>query len=192
MARLSANLYDSYVHVIRALSSEVLTTVRNLMRDITAATLQSYLLIKDALLSWFTASPLQQCFRILDMPPLGDRRPSALFAEMQSLLPRDANVLFNPCFCAGCQNACGDSCHPPLNYFLFPLAWYDKGHQHLGQTMCSLPNFQSSYTCLSSAHFHSYSFPPFFPHPHRPRRSPAPFPRSHPHPHRHGSHYPVG
>jgi hypothetical protein len=31
----------------------------------------------------------------LDMGPLGDRRPSALFAEMHSLLPHDANVLFN-------------------------------------------------------------------------------------------------
>jgi hypothetical protein len=29
------------------------------------------------------------------MGPLGDRRPSALFAEMHSLLPQDANVLFN-------------------------------------------------------------------------------------------------
>ncbi len=32
------------------------------------------------------------------MPPLGDRRPLALFAEMQSLLPRDANILFNAIF----------------------------------------------------------------------------------------------
>ncbi len=41
---------------------------------------------------------LQQCFCLLDLPPLGDRRPSALFAEMQSLLPRDANILFNALF----------------------------------------------------------------------------------------------
>jgi hypothetical protein len=98
LARLPANSYVCYVHVIRARSSEVLTAVRDLTRDITAATPQPYLLLKDALLSRFTASPLQQCFRILDMPPLGDRRPSALFAELQSLLPRDANVLFNAIF----------------------------------------------------------------------------------------------
>jgi hypothetical protein len=62
---------------------------------VTAATPEPYLLLKEALLTRFSASPLQRCFRILDMGPLGDRRPSALFAEMHSLLPQDANVLFN-------------------------------------------------------------------------------------------------
>jgi hypothetical protein len=86
------------MHVVRALPSEVLAAVRDLTRDVTAATPEPYLLIKDALLSRFTSSPLQMCFKLLDLPPLGDRRPSALFAEMQSLLPRDANVLFNAMF----------------------------------------------------------------------------------------------
>jgi hypothetical protein len=94
-ARLPAHSYICYVHVIRALPSEVLAAVRDLARVVTAATPDPYLLIKDALLTRFTASPLQRCFRILDMAPLGDRRPSALFAEMHSLLPQDANVLFN-------------------------------------------------------------------------------------------------
>jgi hypothetical protein len=95
LARLPANSYICYVHVIRALPSEVLAAVRDLMRVVTAATPGPYLLIKDALLTRFTASPLQRCFRILDMAPLGNRRPSVLFAEMHSLLPQDANVLFN-------------------------------------------------------------------------------------------------
>jgi hypothetical protein len=95
LARLPANSYICYVHVIRALPSEVLAAVRDLTWVVTAATPDPYLLIKDALLTRFTASPLQRCFRILDMAPLGDRRPSALFAEMHSLLPQDANVLFN-------------------------------------------------------------------------------------------------
>jgi hypothetical protein len=94
LARLPANSYICYVHVIRALPSEVLAAVRDLTRVVTAATPDPYLL-KDALLTRFTASPLQRCFRILDMGPLGDRRPSALFAEMHSLLPQDASVLFN-------------------------------------------------------------------------------------------------
>jgi hypothetical protein len=98
LAHLPANSYVCYVHVIRALSSEVLTAVRDLTRDITASTPEPYLLMKDPLLSRFTTSPLQQCFRLLDMPPLGDRYPSVLFAEMQSLLPRDANILFNAIF----------------------------------------------------------------------------------------------
>jgi hypothetical protein len=71
---------------------------RDLTRDITAATPEPYLLIKKALLSRFPTSPLQQCFKLLDLPPLGDRRPSELFAEMQALLPRDANILFNAMF----------------------------------------------------------------------------------------------
>jgi hypothetical protein len=95
LARLPANCYICYIHVIRALPSEVLAAVRDLTRGVTAATPEPYLLLKEALLTRFTASPLQRCFRILDMGPLGDRRPSVLFAEMHSLLPHDANVLFN-------------------------------------------------------------------------------------------------
>jgi hypothetical protein len=98
LARLPANSYVCYMHVVRALPSEVLTAVRDLTRDITAATPEPYLLIKDALLSRFTSSPIQMCFKLLDLPPLGDHRPSAVFAEMQSLLPRDANVFFNAMF----------------------------------------------------------------------------------------------
>jgi hypothetical protein len=94
LARLPANSYICYVHVIRALPSKVLAAVRDLTRVVTATTPDPYLLIKDALLARITASLLQRCFRILDMAPLGDRRPSALFAEMHSLLPQDANVLF--------------------------------------------------------------------------------------------------
>jgi hypothetical protein len=95
---MSANSYVCYMHVVRALPSEALTAIRDLTSDITTATPEPYLLLKEALLSRFTSSPLQMCFRLLDMSPLGDRRPSALFADMQSLLPRDANVLFNALF----------------------------------------------------------------------------------------------
>jgi hypothetical protein len=53
LARLPANSFVCYVHVIRALSSEFLTAVRDLTRDITATTPQPYLLLKDALLSHY-------------------------------------------------------------------------------------------------------------------------------------------
>jgi hypothetical protein len=95
LARIPANSYICYMHIVRALSSDALTAVRDLIRDVTAATPDPYTLIKEALLARFTPSPLQMCFRLLDMPPLGDRRPSALFSDMQALLPRDANILFN-------------------------------------------------------------------------------------------------
>jgi hypothetical protein len=40
LARLPANYYVCYMQVILALSSEVLTAVRDLTRDVTAATLE--------------------------------------------------------------------------------------------------------------------------------------------------------
>jgi hypothetical protein len=100
LARIPANSYVCYIHVIRALPSEILTAVSDLTRDITAATPDPYSLLKDALLARFTLAPLQQCFRLMDIRHLGDRRPSALFAEIQALLPRDANLLFNTLFLA--------------------------------------------------------------------------------------------
>jgi hypothetical protein len=78
--------------------SQTLTAVRDLTIDITAVTPEPYLLLKEALLSRLTVSPLQRCFRLLDPPPLGDRHPSALFSEMQGLLPWDTNILFNALF----------------------------------------------------------------------------------------------
>ncbi len=62
LARLPANLYVCYIHVMCALFSKVLTTVQDLTKDITAAPPEPYLLIKAALLLRFTVSPLQQCF----------------------------------------------------------------------------------------------------------------------------------
>ncbi len=63
------------------------------MHSITVTSLEPYLQIKEAILSRFMASPLQQCFKLLDLPPLGDRHLSALFTKMQVLLPHDANIL---------------------------------------------------------------------------------------------------
>jgi hypothetical protein len=108
LARVPANSCRCYMLVVRALPSEALTAVRDLTREVTAATPEPYLLLKDELLSRFTSLPLQMCFRLLDMAPLGDHRPSALFAEMQqSLLPRDANVLLNALFLRCYQRPCG-------------------------------------------------------------------------------------
>jgi hypothetical protein len=51
-------------------------------------TQEPYLLIKEPLLSRFTSLPLQICFKLLDLPRLGECRPSARFVEMFSLLSR--------------------------------------------------------------------------------------------------------
>jgi hypothetical protein len=47
LARMPANSYVCYMHVVCALPSEVLTAVRDLTRDVTAAMPEPYLLIKD-------------------------------------------------------------------------------------------------------------------------------------------------
>jgi hypothetical protein len=49
LARLPANLSVCYIHVMCALFSEVLTTVQDLTKDITAATPEPYLLICTSL-----------------------------------------------------------------------------------------------------------------------------------------------
>ncbi len=97
LAHIPANSYVCYIHVIQAMPSKVLTVVRDLTREITVASSDPYLQNKEAFLSCFTASPLYQCFKLLHLPPLSDRRPSALFVEMQAQLPRD-NLLFNATF----------------------------------------------------------------------------------------------
>jgi hypothetical protein len=98
LTRIPANSFVCYIHVMHALPSKALIAIRDLARNVTAAMPDPYNLIKDALLARFTPLSLQMCFHLLDMPLLGDRRPSALFAEMQALLPRDANILFNALF----------------------------------------------------------------------------------------------
>jgi hypothetical protein len=49
---------------------QLLLGIRDLTRDITAATPESYLLFYEALLSHFTSSPLQMCFKLLNLPAL--------------------------------------------------------------------------------------------------------------------------
>jgi hypothetical protein len=38
------------------------------------------------------------CFKLLDLPPLGDHRLLVSFPEMQAFIPRDPNILFNAMF----------------------------------------------------------------------------------------------
>ncbi len=72
------------------------------------------------LLNWWH-SP----FKLLNLPPLGDCRPSALFAEIQSLLPCDTNMLFNATFPRRlfCTMLCVQHGLTEVNYYLvsYPL-----------------------------------------------------------------------
>jgi hypothetical protein len=50
-------------------------------------------------------SPLEKCFMLLDMPPLGDRHPLALYEEMRALFPQDINIFYNAIFLRGLPEA---------------------------------------------------------------------------------------
>jgi len=95
IAGLPANGFLCYNHVLRALPPDVIATVRDLVRSIQPDTPHAYELLKQALLTRYTSSALEKCFKLLDHPPIGDRHPLTLYADMQALLPQDANILFN-------------------------------------------------------------------------------------------------
>jgi hypothetical protein len=87
-----------YSSVFLALPSEVFTAVQDIARSSPTQQSLTCKLSKEALLSCFTSSPLQQCFKLLDLPSLGDHPTSALFVEMQTLLSPDANISFHATF----------------------------------------------------------------------------------------------
>jgi hypothetical protein len=87
LARIPADSYFCYMHMVRALPSEALTPVRNLIRA-SRPPRRIRTNTKDALLARFTPPPLQMFFSLLDMPPLGNPRSSALFSEIQALVQR--------------------------------------------------------------------------------------------------------
>jgi hypothetical protein len=98
IARVPLTSYLCYLHVIHALPADVVTAVRDVTNTITADSVNAYDAVKQALLKRFTSSALQRCFQLLDTPPLGDRNIAAHYSQMRSLIPADADVLFNALF----------------------------------------------------------------------------------------------
>jgi hypothetical protein len=98
IARVPLTSYLCYLHVIKALPSDVITAVRDITSSITAESLNAYEAIKQTLLERYTTSQLQKCFQLLDSPPLGDRNIAATYAQMRALIPTDGDVLFNAIF----------------------------------------------------------------------------------------------
>lgn len=96
-ANVADNSYAAYIHVVRALPADILSAISDVTRDINPATIGPYMMLKHALLSRYTITPLQRCYKMLDAPLLGDRRPSSLYAEMTAQLP-EANYLINAIF----------------------------------------------------------------------------------------------
>ncbi|XP_078487863.1 uncharacterized protein LOC144745813 [Ciona intestinalis] len=80
-----------YYHVVSALDPDTATRLLDLLENPPRE--QKYTAIKERLLQTFSLSRQQRARRLLDMPPLGDRKPSALMDEMLSLLGNHESCL---------------------------------------------------------------------------------------------------
>jgi hypothetical protein len=86
-ARVTAET-TMYDYVLMKLPQDVVMSVRALVSAIEADPVkqeQSYTLMKEALLGSYGMTKWQMAYSLLDHPDLGDRRPSAMMAEMLSL-----------------------------------------------------------------------------------------------------------
>jgi hypothetical protein len=86
-ARIKAET-TMYVYVLMKLPQDVVMSVRALVSAIEADPVKqeaSYTLIKEALMGSFGKTKWQMAYALLDHPDLGNRRPSAMMAEMLAL-----------------------------------------------------------------------------------------------------------
>jgi HEPN domain-containing protein len=77
-----------YDYVLMKLPQDVVMSVRALISAIEADPVKqeaSYTLLKEALMGSFGMTKWQMAYALLDHPDLGDRRPSAMMAEMLAL-----------------------------------------------------------------------------------------------------------
>ena len=77
-----------YDYILMKLPQDVVMSVRALVSAIEADPVKqetSYTLMKEALLGSYGMTKWQMAYALLDHPDLGDRRPSAMMAEMLSL-----------------------------------------------------------------------------------------------------------
>ena len=79
--------YTKFEHVVMKLPEEVIISVRNLLQELTPASLDAYEQLKEALTVSYGRTRWQRGFAIIDHPDLGDRRPSRMMSEMLALLP---------------------------------------------------------------------------------------------------------
>jgi hypothetical protein len=86
-----------YDYAMQKLPCEVLQSVRELARRVrTGAVDDPYEELEEKLTASYQKSPWQCTFELLDMPDLGNRRPSVMMDNMLALLPEDVppNRLF--------------------------------------------------------------------------------------------------
>jgi hypothetical protein len=86
-ARITAET-TMYDYILMKLPEDVVMSVRALVSAIETDPVkqeQSYTLMKEALLGSYGKTKWQMAYALLDHPDLGDRRPSAMMAEMLAL-----------------------------------------------------------------------------------------------------------
>ncbi len=83
--------YTKYDHVLMKLPTDVVMSVRDLVNTMQPNTTDAYEQLKARLTESYGKTKWQQVNTLLDMPPLGDRRPSHLMNEMLALLPTGVN-----------------------------------------------------------------------------------------------------
>jgi hypothetical protein len=76
---------QKFAYVVDALPYEALCLVADLVEDPPAA--NPYSVLKDRLLMAHQLSPVQKAVKLMEMPDLGDRRPSQLLADLLQMCP---------------------------------------------------------------------------------------------------------
>jgi len=84
-------LYTKYDHVLMKLPCDVVMSVRDLVNSMQPNTPDAYEQLKARLTDSYPKTRWQQVFALIDLPALGDRRPSHLMNEMLALLPTGSN-----------------------------------------------------------------------------------------------------
>jgi hypothetical protein len=74
-----------YYHVLAALSVDSVRLVRHVLHDDTGP--ESYERLRASLLASHSLSNYQKMERMMRLPPLGDRKPSVMLAEMLEYCP---------------------------------------------------------------------------------------------------------
>jgi len=83
--------YTKYDHVLMKLPCDVVMSVRDLVNSMQPNTPDAYEQLKARLTDSYAKTRWQQVFALIDLPALGDRRPSHLMNEMLALLPTGSN-----------------------------------------------------------------------------------------------------
>jgi hypothetical protein len=94
-----------YDFVLMKLPEDVLISVRDVMRAVTDDTEDPYGLLKSRLVSSYAQTKWQLANKLLDVPALGDQRPSVLMDKMDYYLQERSQVFSSKLStCAGCRS----------------------------------------------------------------------------------------